>query len=499
LPLFVDWLSLRLSGCDFRGPAFVCALALGGLALGLTRVAGRLRGQTRYADAFLPVTLFSTAWADSNFYFTNGVFYSLPSIIAGVVLLVAAEKGMRLSLRALLLAGSCLLLLPLCGAPGLLYVPAFFSWLWVATLLGLRAQAWRQRYIRLGVLAGISAVLLLTGLYYFRGFESTGRMHAHPTLWTLVQGASAFMTATGPPGYRRFFYSQQVVVTLLLLSVAALLITICKKDGPARSRAWGLLFFLAGYGCLMLALSWGRQGDTSAYALLAVPLPCWLYLVWCVYRPNTIGYLVQTCLFVWILLPLQSGMEAILPYLEDRRARVDAFLADVKGGLPPYMLLPRHKDALCPSWGDHGILADAMSLLHEARIGSFQAMRENPPFEEVAFPLDRLGGNEMTWKNGTGHGTGPESYVTIPLKDPTLVAGVRIVSRDAGSFASVSWRKSGEDFPTTPQFGGQQFGTWLIIFIGETIDEIRIQPAFPPGPFDIEISDITLFIPPAGK
>jgi hypothetical protein len=46
---------------------------------------------------------------------------------------------------------------------------------------------------------------------------------------------------------------------------------------------------------------------------------------------------------------------------------------------------------------------------------------------------------------------------------------------------------------------GQQFGTWLIIFIGETIDEIRIQPAFPPGPFDIEISDITLFIPPAGE
>jgi hypothetical protein len=163
LPLFVDWLSLRLSGCDFRGPAFVCALALGGLALGLTRVAGRLRGQTRYADAFLPVTLFGTAWADSNFYFTKG----------GLLQFAVDHRGRRTPGRRG--EGDAVIpprsaprrrLLPLCGAPGLLYVPAFFTWLWVSTLLGLRAQAGRQRYMRLGVLAGISAGLLLIGSYY---------------------------------------------------------------------------------------------------------------------------------------------------------------------------------------------------------------------------------------------------------------------------------------------------------------------------------------------
>ena len=115
-------------------------------------------------------------------------------------------------------------------------------------------------------------------------------------------------------------------------------------------------------------------------------------------------------------------------------------------------------------------------------------------------PVDATpaGMKEIKWKDGTGHGTGPDSYLMFALPQPTFVAGVRIRwshSNGTTTFFRAFWRRSDtSDFPETYQYYWS-FGLEdpLTIYIADTIDQIRIHPDL--KPVDFTISEIVLLVP----
>src|SRR5262249_26994855 len=130
-----------VSANDFRTGRIVYVVILGAVALALIGAARRLRGWVGYTDAFFPLALF---WGDySNFLWCWQLALAIPAALACVVLVIIVRNRDRVAPAAAVIAGVCLLLMPLCGAPGVAYVPALALWLGY-TGVGL----WRSHHAR---------------------------------------------------------------------------------------------------------------------------------------------------------------------------------------------------------------------------------------------------------------------------------------------------------------------------------------------------------------
>jgi hypothetical protein len=98
----------------------VCALGI--LAFGMIMVAKRVRGCASYADAFFPLALLQLGRYEF-FILSNLICYVVPAVLAGILLLVIVGRATQLTLGSTVVAGVCLVLLPLCGAGGMVCVP----------------------------------------------------------------------------------------------------------------------------------------------------------------------------------------------------------------------------------------------------------------------------------------------------------------------------------------------------------------------------------------
>ena len=107
---------------DLRAPAYFNVSALGILAFFMIGVARRLRGWTSYADAFFPLALLQLGRYEF-FILSNLICYVVPAVLAGILLLVIVGRATQLTLGSTVVAGVCLVLLPLCGAGGMVCVP----------------------------------------------------------------------------------------------------------------------------------------------------------------------------------------------------------------------------------------------------------------------------------------------------------------------------------------------------------------------------------------
>ena len=128
----------RATGFDFRAGAFANVALLAALALAMIVAAARVRGRASALDVVFPILLLH--WGHSgNLIWGFQLFYVLPTVLAGIALLVVATSGPRLSLSAALLVAGCLLAAGLSGGPGVFYVPPLAAWLGYAGL-----RCWRE-------------------------------------------------------------------------------------------------------------------------------------------------------------------------------------------------------------------------------------------------------------------------------------------------------------------------------------------------------------------
>jgi len=171
LPLskFLLIMSYEMTG-DVRPAMYFTVTALGALALAMIRAARDLRGWTGPTDAFFPMMLLH--WGHSEvFLWSFEICYTLSVLLAGITLLVIVYSRDGLSVGGAIVLGTCLVLLPLTGANGLVYVPPLTLWLiYAAVVAGYSRGPGAKR--RAAVSLSFAFASILVTVAYFIGREN---------------------------------------------------------------------------------------------------------------------------------------------------------------------------------------------------------------------------------------------------------------------------------------------------------------------------------------
>jgi len=491
------------AGGDFRAGMVLNACLLGALALAMALAVGRLRGRLVAADVLFPLLLLG--WGQCETLLHGDVVGNvLNTVLACIVLLVVARTNRVPRPRDALLAGVCLLVLPLCGAGGLPWVPPVALWLaWVAFVA---REAWPRR-VRLGVVTlGAGGVALVAA--YLIGFE---RPALHPreagvfgTLRTSLEFlAMSFGTAAAP----LWLWAVPTIVAILLVD-AALLTLAWRRSPGERSRVLGFVAVLAALCLLALEVGLGRSGFgpgaglAGRYATLAAPAVMHAYLVWELYGPREQVAAGRTALVALLVLLVPANMLTGFAYGQGRRAQADPFERDLRAGVPAELLGQRHASNIFP---DPTLLAQRLEGLKRAGVPGFEHVGgTGDSSAELTTPVFL---NQMTWEDGTGRVTGEDPYAVFALGTARFVYAVRLryaypdAAADASAVLELFWRQTGvTDFVAGVRTAALRVpaapgGGTVTVPIRDTMDQLRIDPDARLGAFRL-LEGVLLFAPP---
>jgi hypothetical protein len=441
LPKLVWVALLRLGDYDFRAGMCFNVFTLGLLAFSMILAARALRGWTSYADAFFPVALLH--WGQwPNLLLLMQVHQVLPIFLAGMLLVLIARSRTPLPGGTALLAGICLILLPLCGSVGLAHVPALSLWLGYSGVLAWRSSQPHGRRNCLLMLAFALAGLALLRLY-FVGWKPNDPI-GERTLWATLTTSTQFLSLSFGPASRALWpYSGLGVLGLALFGVAALVL-VWRRQPQERFRAVGLLLFMGASACLALAVGWGRNEGVAdqRYVTFGVPMLCGVYFIWVVHGGPS-GRLAQMCLFTLICAVFALNT---LDGLENGRrlCQLNAALEqDLVTGTPASVLAQRHCKEEGPIWCvSEEQAASMMRRMRQRGIGLFRYL----PSVEGA--LDAGDGDQISgWAWDMDQ---PATPVRVDIyADETLLATVAAdQARDGLREAGVGDGRHGFSLPT---------------------------------------------------
>lgn len=503
LPKLVLRSLYQLSGYDCRWGIWLNALALGGTALALMWAARQLRGRTTYADAIFPLVLLN--WLSAPLWWGFHFQFLSSTVLACILLVVMVHYGSHLPAGAALLAGLCLVALPLCGANGLALVPALAVWLACAGLGAWYAPSPRGKARGVWMLASVLAGALLIALY-LRGYQAQENATTSRSLRTTARAAADFLSVNFAGLFLDYHLPEwlqpgrYLEVGLLLVSLPVLLYTWRKR--PGRSRAFGLLLFFGAFFCLADALALGRGADWSDfhYRILATPVLFAVYFVWVGAGGRFLPRLVQNGLLLTALVTFPLTVWNNLPVVTAQWERQRAFDQDILAGVPPCVLVDQYSDIMdyCDV-GDNGPVAGYLLKLRDARMGVFRYLPNDPIYQEVPIP-------------GTaGRDAADPLLVTYSPDKPQRVYGVRLKypfaqpapSGPAQFKLKVTWVGNGQeaasgagrsrDIAWEGNVAGSQKN--LAVWINEEVSTITIiqelKPEFAGDP------EVVLLVPPA--
>jgi hypothetical protein len=374
LPRLIFYVLTVGSGHDFRAGMYANVAALAALALGLMATVRKLRGRSILADSFFPLVLLHRGHYE-NFLMSDQLAYVCPVVLAGIVLVAICGQGSRPRTSLLVVGGVCLLL-PLCGASGMVLFSAPALW-----VCGVSAVRWRQAApgekrgaAAAGMLAGVS--LLLAGVYLV-GFERPAGIKAAASLGRIANISLECLAMSLGPGLIPHWPVAATVMLALLLLSGALLLAAWRRCPLDRARVLGLVLFLSGSTGLALAIGWGRAafGDNAGlaprYALLMAPLLCAVYFAVQRYSAARVCWLLQTalCLLLGVCYELNARDARIFGHW--RRHNLQAFQHDLYAGVPVPTLVERHGAFLFPPKVG---LEHYLRVYLDARVGMFKSV-----------------------------------------------------------------------------------------------------------------------------
>jgi hypothetical membrane protein len=382
LPRLIQVAVLRLSGMDFRVTPYLSVAILSVLSLASIRVAARVRGRTALWDACLPLFLLSWVHAD-NVVSGWQIQFVLSTAAAVTFVLGVVSGGARPGTETAVLTGVAMLVLPLCGASGVIMTPVLTVWLISA---GRRAWVERQRVTGLVFCTCAVLALGLVGLY-LRGWQAPPSNHHEASPWRLCSLMIEFFALAGgklvpqpwqavafagacvalvligwrswlPAGSRRYAGmllliaggvflasdSTELLTYLLLrpvtglsswqasgwLAFAAVLASLlilrsARLQTRADTRLAGLALFLLSMLALAAGIARGRAGlgedmhMFTRYATLLAPLWCAVYFVWLLYTPAAERNIALALIFALSALMAVNGWRSGLEVAQFRR------------------------------------------------------------------------------------------------------------------------------------------------------------------------------------
>jgi hypothetical protein len=387
LPRLVLLGLLKITNGDFRIGGFFNVAILGLLAFIMIFVARYIRGgRTSLVDAFFPLVLLHMGHS-ANLFMGWQIVQIIPTGIICAILLVLVRHPTIERTDVAIFAGACLISLPLCGANGLIFVPFLSLWLGYCGVLHWYTERknGRRRWIG-GFLIGSGVIsLCLTGFYFvdYRYFTNP----PSPSLFATVEtGIKLLAYGFGPAANQWWTISTMAAVGLLMSSAVLAIMAVLRNKGLERHRALGLLLFLANTCMFVLATGWGRAalvpqwGLPLRYVIFAVPAFCTAFFLWEVYGPPQLRTGIQTALLLGMLFVLPFNIRQGLTFGGWYENGMNAVEQDILAGTRRSLLAERHREFLIHWDGryDKPMLSQYMKMLHDAGIGPFAKMREDP-------------------------------------------------------------------------------------------------------------------------
>jgi hypothetical protein len=377
LPKLIYLALYYFGASSFRAGTYFNVAILSGMALAMIMTAKRLRGSISYSDGFFPLILLH--WGHyENTLSSFQVALTVPAALLTLCLVLILTRRLEgTSSSHAFFVGIVICLLTMCGAPGLAFVPPLAAWLiWNAMSRCYGQMVTAKRAI---LESALPLIALFLAALYFVGYQKPHYVPPSPSVrTTLVTALKSFAMGFGMAGcwkWPRFGY----VVIALLITTSATLFYLLIRRLEERTRAIGLLLFLAGTIAVGLGVGWGRAGYGSysgfapRYAILSLPLLCWSYFVWQI-RGHRTGRFVQILLFTLACLTLPLNMKEGRAAGKRWRQRSVSFATDVKKETATPVLAERY----CPHgarflypFGEHE-LGEMIRMLARTKTGPFR-------------------------------------------------------------------------------------------------------------------------------
>lgn len=348
---------------DFRVGMMFNVGVLAAVAGAFILAVRKMRGRTRWTDAFFPVAFLNLGHWENLGWMWELTFVVATALAAALLLVVATTR--QWTTRRALVAGGCLITIPFTGATALAFVPV------VAVALALEARRIRGRPRQI-ILASAGVAVIMSGLY-FVGLPRSTWIPPSPSTWiSLLTGGKLLALGLGPAA--GIWWLASVLAVLAALLGAAWLLWRRRSQGSLP-----LLGFLLGGLLLALALGKGRAGEIpffglpDRYALIAVPTLCAIYLAWerfAVGRLRRAGPAVLCCAVVGLLpVNIKYGLQ----WRDWYHQRMDAFTADVRSGVSIGQL-----DHYRPIAFDPFEMWQSMLYLKADKVGVFAQLQLSP-------------------------------------------------------------------------------------------------------------------------
>jgi hypothetical protein len=384
LPRLILLTLFQFTRGDFRAGMGLNVVTLGLLAGAMIWVARHLRqGRTNFSDAFFPLALLHLGnW--ENLFWSWQFSFVLSTVLTCIILLITiAHQPTRLRPGLAVVAGTCLMLLPLCGATGLISVPLLSLWLGYWGILQWRAakHAGGPRWVSSFLIGAAIVALGLIGLY-FVGYEQPSWNPPNPGIGSTLKTTSKFLAfGFGPAATKFWALSVSLALSLLLPSLWVAMLAVLRHQGAERQRALGILLCFGNLILFALAMGWGRAGAIPLmglplrYVLLAVPLFCVIFFVWELYGSSRLRSLAQGGLLLAMVIALPFNTTLGLRWGDWYQQGMQAIEQDLLIGTSPALLAQHHRDFLIHWWSEDQ-LAAGIQMLHEANIGPFAQIQE---------------------------------------------------------------------------------------------------------------------------
>ena len=369
--------ALKAGGGDFRAGGLLNMAVLAATAAGLILFVRRLRGSlTDPADSFFPLTLLHFGHAvDVLFPFQITFVLTVGSIlIVGCALFLPASVTTP---RSAAVAGGTLLLLPLSGFIGLLFVPALSIYIFFAGWACWSGRrGWpARRGVGAWLMVASGAAVVLVGVYFI-GYEhpywNPPNPGVVPSLKTMLQVLSL---GFGPAP--QFWWKPGVAGAVLFLALSSWeAARRLRPAAPDREYALGASLFVANAILFAAAVGWGRAGSVPdagiplRYIGIVIPAFVASYLVWVV-SPSRFATGIQRSLAVTmlVLLPVNTvaGHRFFAGWYHEGMTRLQA---DIQRGVPVEEIAVRYNRFLAHYWKP-AELARHIHMLRKAGIAPF--------------------------------------------------------------------------------------------------------------------------------
>jgi hypothetical protein len=476
---------------------------LSGATAALILAARRARGYTRFADAAFPLLLLH--WGHSEVYLgCIELNHCLSSVLAvGILLMIIAQRDGP-SGSSMLILGTCLTALPLCGANGLPIVVAAAVWLLWGAVRGLRSPQSEDRRRAVAML-GLAASSLSIVALYWHGFHSPNMHLPEPRLGAVLRTTLQALSKTCVELNPEIARIGKLSVPLLAAWAAVTLLAAWRRR-EERFRATGLLLFLSAMAGMALAIGWSRAwvgadaGLVPRYGIALLPALLAIYLIWCHYGSHSCRNLGQMTIFVIACMFFVPRMIQGWKHAEAVRTLTQSFEQEILDGEPAPALAEHHPWPIIDA-----TFAEARFIeLREAGVWPFRHMRDAAPVcTAVAVPLAPSAVYDMSAVAAGWTATGPLPALEFTLEQPRLVYGIRLRYRLASGKGFIGstlyWAgEEGEITPTTKRYrwfrsySGVEWRTHTV-WVNERITRFRFRPT--DGACNLEIAAIELLVP----